>query len=243
MSNQAETEHPKIVSHEEWIAARKQLLTRDKEFTRLRDRLTQQRRELPWERVEKQYKFQGPGGELMLADLFYGRSQLIVHHFMCAPGSKEGCPICSFWADQYDGFVPHLAVRDVAFAAISRAPFADLEAFGKRMRWHFLWVSSFGTEFNYDHGVSFTKEQLSAGAARYNYGTQTVTTDELPGTSVFYKNAAGEIFHTYSSYARGLDDLFGFYHFIDLTPKGRNESELPFPMAWVRHRDRYSLHS
>jgi predicted dithiol-disulfide oxidoreductase (DUF899 family) len=236
-----EVQHSKVVSPAEWLTARKAHLAKEKEFTRLRDELSRQRRELPWEKVEKQYVFDGPGGKHPLADLFGKRSQLIVYHFMFGPGWKEGCPSCSYLADHFDGATIHLAHRDVAFAAISRAPIAEIEAFKKRMGWRFPWVSSFGSDFNYDYHVSFTPEEKARnnGKVQYNYELTEFGSEEGPGASVFYKDKSGDVFHTYSSYARGLDILVGTYNFLDLVPKGRDEGGLAFSMAWVRHRDRY----
>jgi len=236
-----EVQHAKVVSPAEWITARKAHLAKEKEFTRLRDELSRQRRELPWEKVEKQYVFDGPGGRKTLADLFGKRSQLIVYHFMFGPGWQEGCPSCSYLADHFDGATIHLAHRDVALAAISRAPIAEIEAFKKRMGWRFPWVSSFGSDFNYDYDVSFTPEEKAKndGKVQYNYELAEFPSEEGPGASVFYKDKAGDIFHTYSSYARGLDILVGTYNFLDLVPKGRDEEGLAFTMAWVRHHDRY----
>jgi predicted dithiol-disulfide oxidoreductase (DUF899 family) len=231
-------EHATVVPPAEWLAARKELLRKEKELTRLRDELSRQRRALPWEKVEKQYVFDGPRGKETLADLFGGRSQLIVYHFMFGPGWKEGCASCSYLADTFDGCAIHLAHRDVTFLAISRATLPEIEAFKKRMGWQFKWVSSFGNEFNRDYHVSFSKEEAQ-GKVDYNYELTEFPAEEAPGASVFYKNAAGEIFHTYSSYARGLDSLVGTYNWLDLAPKGRDEDGLAFTMAWVRHHDRY----
>jgi len=232
-------EPPRVVPPAEWLAARKELLKKEKEFTRLRDELSRKRRELPWEKVEKKYVFDGPQGKETLADLFGGRSQLIVYHFMFGPGWKEGCPSCSFISDHIDGSVVHLAARDVRLAVVSRAPLAELEAFKKRMGWQFHWVSSYGSDFNYDFQVSMTNEEREKGQAYYNYTMQQSSCEERPGTSVFYKDGAGNIFHTYSSYARGLDILVGAYNWLDLAPKGRDEEGLKHGMAWVRHHDRY----
>jgi predicted dithiol-disulfide oxidoreductase (DUF899 family) len=223
----------KIVSHDEWIAARKEYLAKEKEFSRVRDELSRQRRELPWEKVEKEYVFDGPKGKETLGDLFGGRSQLVVYHFMLGPGWKEGCPSCSFLADHFDGSTIHLANRDVTLVVVSRAPLAEIEAFKKRMGWRFKWVSSFGSDFNADYQVS------GKGKDYYNYALTEFPSEERPGTSVFYKDEAGHIFHTYSTYARGLDTLIGAYNFLDLVPKGRDEEGLPHGMAWVRHHDRY----
>jgi predicted dithiol-disulfide oxidoreductase (DUF899 family) len=228
----------KIVSQEAWLAARKAHLAREKEFTRLRDELSAERRALPWTRVEKTYAFEGPDGRQTLAELFDGRSQLIVYHFMLGPGWEQGCPSCSFVADHFDGALVHLAHRDVTLAAVSRAPLPEIEAFKERMGWRFPWFSSFGSDFNADFHVSFTKEQLAAGKVDYNYRL-VEGEDELPGLSVFYQDGDGAVFHTYSAYARGLDMLVGTYNWLDLAPKGRDEAALPWTMAWVRHHDRY----
>ncbi|MFZ0955690.1 MAG: thioredoxin family protein [Candidatus Sulfotelmatobacter sp.] len=230
-----------VVSPQQWIARRKELLRKEKEFTKLRDDLSRQRRELPWEKVEKQYVFDGPNGKQTLADLFAGRSQLIIYHFMFGPGWEQGCPSCSYLADHFGGSLVHLANRDVTLAVVSRAPIAQIEAFRQRMGWQFRWVSSFANDFNHDYRVSFTKEEMASGKLNYNYDAMAdFPAEEAPGASVFYKNDAGEIFHTYSTYARGLDILVGAYNFLDLAPKGRDEESLAFTMAWVRHHDRYA---
>jgi predicted dithiol-disulfide oxidoreductase (DUF899 family) len=239
-SSMMEPKQPRIVSQAEWLAARKEFLTKEKEFSRLRDELSRQRRELPWEKVEKPYVFDGPGGKETLAGLFDRRSQLIVYHFMLGPGWREGCQSCSFLADHFDGAAVHLANRDVTLAVVSRAPLAEIEAFKKRMGWRFKWVSSFGSDFNYDYHVSFTKDEMANGQVDYNYAMGQFPSEEAPGASVFYQDGAGGIFHTYSTYARGLDILLGAYNFLDLTQKGRDEEGLAFSMAWVRHHDRYS---
>ncbi len=231
---------PQVVPQDQWLAARKKLLKKEKEFTKLRDELSRERRELPWEKVEKPYTFQGPRGKETLAELFDGRGQLIVYHFMLGPGWKEGCPSCSFLADHFNPSVVHLAQRDVTLVAVSRAPLPEIEVFKKRMGWGFKWVSSSGSDFNFDYHVSFTKDQLAAGDTFYNFEMQNkFGGEERPGASVFYKDAGGEIFRTYSTYSRGLDILIGAYNFLDLTPKGRDEEGLPHGMAWVRHHDRY----
>ena len=236
----SKSEFPKVVSHTEWLAARTEFLKKEKEFTRLRDELSRQRRELPWKKVEKQYVFEGPKGKETLAQLFDGRSQLVVYHFMLGPGWAEGCKSCSFLADGFDGAVVHLAHRDTTFLVISGATLPEIDAFKKRMGWRFDWVSSFGSDFNFDYQVSVTKEAMAKGETYYNYAPSKMSVEERPGASVFYKNAAGEVFHTYSTYARGLDILIPTYNFLDLTPKGRDEEGLAFSMAWVRHHDRYS---
>jgi predicted dithiol-disulfide oxidoreductase (DUF899 family) len=240
-STKTELQQAKVVSHAEWLMARKEHLVKEKEFTRLRDELSRQRRELPYEKVEKNYVFEGPKGKETMADLFDGRSQLIVYHFMLGPGWKEGCQSCSFLGDHFDGATIHLANRDVTLVVVSRAPFAEIEAFKKRMGWKFKWVSSFGSDFNFDYHVSFTKEETAKGEVYYNYGMTKFPAEEAPGLSVFRKDAAtGGILHTYSSYGRGLDILLGTYNFLDMTPKGRDEEGLAFSMAWVRHHDRYT---
>ena len=232
------TDH-QVVTPEEWGEARKHLLAKEKEFTRLRDQLSQTRRDLPWVRVTKQYVFDGPGGKQTLGQLFNGHSQLVVYHFMFAPDWEDGCRGCSFWADNFNGIVPHLNQRDVTFVAISRAPLAKLQAFAKRLGWNFKWLSSAGNDFNYDYNVSFTPEALAGGSAIYNYAANKMNMTELPGISVFFKDADGNVFHTYSCYARGLDMLNTAYHYLDLVPKGRDEAGLPHAMAWVRLRDEY----
>jgi predicted dithiol-disulfide oxidoreductase (DUF899 family) len=228
----------KIVSQEEWLVARKAHLAKEKELTRLRDQLSTERRDLPWVKVEKRYVFDGPDGQETLADLFGGRSQLLVYHFMFGPDWEQGCPSCSYLADHIDGANLHLPQRDVTLLAVSRAPLTQLEAFKERMSWRFKWVSSYANDFNRDFHVSFTKEELANGKVDYNYG-MVEGYDELPGLSAFYKDENGAVFHTYSTYARGLDILIGAYNYLDLAPKGRDEAALPWTMAWVRHHDRY----
>ena len=230
----------KVVSSNEWLEARKQFLIQEKQFTRLRDQLSRQRRELPWVKVEKNYVFEGPGGKTTLAELFDGRSQLVVYHFMFAPDWEEGCPSCSFWADNFNGIGVHLNHRDVTLVAISRAPWEKLEAFKRRMGWRFNWVSSYGNDFNADYRVSFTKEELAKGNC-YNFDTRGHPSEEAPGVSVFYKDEDGNIYHTYSAYARGIDILNTAYNYLDLVPKGRDEDDLDFSMLWVRHHDRYDI--
>jgi predicted dithiol-disulfide oxidoreductase (DUF899 family) len=227
-----------VVSREEWLRARLAHLAAEKEFTRKRDELSRQRRELPWVRVEKSYVFEGPGGPQTLADLFADRSQLIIYHFMLGPDWVEGCKSCSFLADHFDAARIHLAHRDVTLAVVSRAPLERIQAFQDRMGWSFPWVSAFDSEFQTDYGVHFTKEEL-AGEVTYNYGKTRFGLEEAPGLSVFCRDEAGGIYHTYSTYARGLDALVGTYQFLDLVPKGRDEEGLAFTMAWVRHHDRY----
>jgi predicted dithiol-disulfide oxidoreductase (DUF899 family) len=228
----------KVVTDAEWLEARRALLLKEKEFTRLRDELSQSRRALPWERVAKTYQFEGPSGKETLAQLFGGRSQLIIYHFMLGPDWAEGCKSCSFWADNFNGIDIHLAHRDVTLLAVSRAPLAKIEAYKKRMGWNFKWVSSHGSDFNFDYHVSFTPEEIAAGKAFYNFEIRENTMSELPGVSVFCKDNE-ELFHSYSCYARGLDMLNGAYQLLDLVPKGRDEDGLPHTMSWVRRHDEY----
>ena len=240
MNTSAAIEPPhKIVTREEWVEARRLHLANEKALTRQRDELSRQRRELPWVKVDKQYVFDSAQGKQTLAELFDGRSQLIVYHFMFGPDWEQGCPSCSFLADHIDGSAVHLAQRDVTLLAVSRARVPQIEAFKQRMGWRFKWVSSYANDFNYDYHVSFTKEQVASGAKYYNYDVTPYPSEEAHGTSVFYKDAAGDIFHTYSAYARGCDILLGAYNWLDLAPKGRDEDGLGFTMAWVRHHDRY----
>ena len=213
-------ENRKVVSKDEWIEARKRLLTKEKEFTRLRDQLSQQRRDLPWEAVNREYVFEGPNGKQTLPDLFDGRSQLIVYHFMFGPGWEAGCPHCSFWADNFNDIIVHLNQRDVTMIAVSRAPYSQLAAYKKRMGWSFNWISSSETDFNFDYHVSFTPEEMAKNV-------------------VFYKDPTGRVFHTYSAYARGIDMLNTAYHYLDLAPKGRDEAGHDFTQFWVRRHDEY----
>jgi predicted dithiol-disulfide oxidoreductase (DUF899 family) len=233
-----EMQHP-VVSREEWIAARKALLVKEKQLTRQRDQLSAERRNLPRVKIDKPYLFDGPDGKVSLADLFDGRSQLVLQHFMFGPDWEEGCVGCSFGADHVDSARQHFEQRDLSFVAVSRAPLAKIEAFKRRMGWRFKWVSSLGSDFNYDFGVSFTKEQLANGKVVYNYEPEETQSEELSGVSTFYKDEAGDIFHTYSTYARGDEMLSCAYMYLDLAPKGRDEDGLPFPSAWWRHHDKY----
>lgn len=232
-------DNPKTVSREEWLVARKKLLTREKQLTRERDAVAAERRQLPWVKVEKNYVFDSPSGKKTLADLFDGKSQLIVYHLMFGPEWKEACPSCSFNMDHTDGALAHLAQRDVSFAAVSRAPWPKIEAFRNRLGWKFNWVSSYGSDFNYDYRVSFTPEQLAKGRVEYNFDLVEFSGTEAPGISVFYKDKAGNIFHTYSAYARGSESTMNAYNYLDLVPKGRDENGLRFTMSWLRHHDRY----
>ena len=227
-----------VVTETEWLVARKDLLTREKEFTRQRDALSAARRKMPMVKIDKEYVFNGPDGKETLADLFYRRSQLIVYHFMLGPGWGEGCKSCSYLADHFDGANWHLPHRDVRFLVVSRAPLAEIQAYQKRMGWRFKWLSSHGNDFNFDYHVSFTPEDEKKGKVYYNYETQEFMSDELPGLSVFYKDENGDVFHTYSTYARGLDILVGTYNFLDLVPKGRDENP-DLTMDWVRRHDEY----
>jgi len=224
-----------VVAHDDWVAARKELLAKEKEFTRARDELTRRRQALPWEAVEKEYVFEAPNGRQTLAELFDGRSQLLVYHFMFHPEDEAGCPICSFWADNFEPIVQHLKHRDVTMIAISRAPLSKIEAYKKRMGWSFPWVSSFGNDFNHDYGVLFTPEEQDE--VLYNYGTLAPGNPDREGTSVFAKDESGQVFHTYSAYARGIDLVNTAYNYLDRVPKGRDEDGRgPF---WVRRHDEY----
>jgi predicted dithiol-disulfide oxidoreductase (DUF899 family) len=225
-----------VVSREQWLAERRKLLAREKDLTHLRDQIASERRALPWLRVEKNYVFDTSEGTRTLAELFAGRRQLMVQHFMFGPGWEQGCKSCSFMADHADGMNVHLAHRDVTFVAVSRAPLSEIEGFRRRMGWRFEWVSSFGSDFNHDFHVSFTPEEAK-GQVYYNYAMQPFECEELPGISVFCKDDAGEVFHTYSAYRRGVEAMMGTYSLLDLTPRGRDERD--GPMAWVRHHDRY----
>ncbi len=228
-----------VVSAQEWVSARKALLAREKEFTRRRDELARQRRELPWEAVTKEYFFEGADGTRSLPQLFDGRSQLIVYHFMFPPEWDEGCPHCSFWADNFNGTMEHLHARDVTMVAVSRAPFPKLAGYAKRMGWSFPWFSSSGTDFNYDFHVAFRPEELAGGTAVYNYGSTEPGFEDREGVSVFSAGDGGQVFHTYSAYARGIDMLNGAYHYLDLVPKGRDEAGHDNPQFWVRRHDEY----
>lgn len=229
-----------IVSRDRWLEARKVLLAEEKEMTRLRDRIAEKRRALPWVQLKKVYVFDTPNGHKSLSDLFEDRSQLIVKHFMLAPGQADPCVGCSFEVDHIDGVLAHIEHHDVSYVAVARAPLAEIEAVKKRMDWRFRWVSSFGSDFNYDFGVSFTPEQVAAGTAFYNYRETDVPLEDLSGLSVFYKDERGAIYHTYSAFGRGGEEVLGAYMYLDLTPKGRNENGPNFDLTdWVRHRDRY----
>ncbi len=228
-----------IVNQEQWLAQRLDLLAREKDLMRLQDKLASDRRALPWVRVDKQYVFDTPQGKRSLADLFEGRRQLIVQHFMFAPGEERGCAHCSYMADHTDGALPHLAARDVSMVAVSRAPLASLERMRKQMGWQFKWVSSGESDFNYDFHVSFAAEDVAGGEVYYNYSGQAFPFEDAPGVSVFYKDDAGTIYHTYSTFGRGVEMMMHTYRFLDITPLGRNEDGLPYTMAWVKYHDRY----
>jgi predicted dithiol-disulfide oxidoreductase (DUF899 family) len=228
---------PKIVSQDEWLGASKALLAREKAFSKERDALSAARRDLPMVKVTKPYSFEATSGRQTLGEAFQGRRQLIVYHFMFDPSWEEGCKSCSLLADHFDGMLPHLAARDTMFVAIARAPLPKLVAFQKRMGWTFPWLSSAETDFNYDYGVSFRADDTSAKAA-YNFGTTEHRGSEAPGLSTFLREG-DDVFHTYSTYARGLDALIGAYNYLDLTPLGRQEADLPYGMAWVKHHDKY----
>ena len=229
LSKEGVENHP-VVSEEEWVAARQDLLKKEKELTRAMDAVSRQRRELPWVRVTKDYVFEGPNGKVTLAELFGNNDQLIVYHFMYAPGWEEGCVGCSFLSDHIDGANLHLKHRDVSLVVVSRAPYEEFQAYKKRMGWKFNWVSSAGSDFNYDYHASYTRQELDSGEVFHNFTWQKLKSEDQPGTSVFYKNEKGEIFHTYSSYERGGDILLGAHNYLDLTPKGRGED-----FWWKRH--------
>jgi predicted dithiol-disulfide oxidoreductase (DUF899 family) len=231
-------ENRRVVSQKQWLAARKKLLVKEKKFSKLRDEMNRQRRKLPWVKIGKEYVFDGPSGRATLADLFCGRSQLIIYHFMFGPGWEEGCAHCSFWADHFDSVNFHIGQRDTTFAVVSRAPWNEIEPFKQRMSWRFKWLSSFGTDFNFDFNVSFTPEQRKIGTAIYNYAPLDMDIDEREGVSAFYRDQHGDIYHTYSSYARGIDLMNTTYNFLDLTAKGRDENP-EHSQDWVRYRDEY----
>jgi predicted dithiol-disulfide oxidoreductase (DUF899 family) len=233
------TLHHPVATRERFVEHSLALLAREKALTRLQDEVARERRALPWVRIDKPYVFDTVEGPRGLAELFRGRSQLLVQHFMFAPGWEGGCKSCSFMADHTDGTLAHLARRDVSFVAISRAPLADIQRFRQRMGWRFDWVSSFGTDFNHDFGVSFTAEELARGEVDYNYTRQPFPLEEAPGISAFCRDEAGQVFHTYSTYGRGVELMMGTYRLLDIAPKGRDEEALSYSMEWVRHHDRY----
>lgn len=231
-------DHP-VVSRDRWIAERKVLLEREKELTRLRDRIAGERRALPWVRLSDDYLFDTVDGPRHLSELFQGRRQLLVQHFMLGPGWEQGCKSCSFMADHLDGTAVHLAQRDITLLAVSRAPLAEIQRFRQRMGWQFAWASAHGNSFNRDFHVSFTPEERARGEVYYNYHLTAFPQDEAPGISIFFRNDAGEVFHTYSTFGRGVEVMMGTYSLIDLTPKGRDEAQQAYTMEWVRHHDRY----
>jgi predicted dithiol-disulfide oxidoreductase (DUF899 family) len=233
------TANHRVVTRGEWLAERKALLKHEKELTRLRDQIASERRTLPWVQIDKRYVFDTTKGSRTLADLFDGRRQLLVQHFMLAPGWDQGCPSCSFMADHSDGMAVHLAHRDVTLLAVSRAPLAEIERFRQRMGWQFPWVSAYHSDFNHDFGVSFTPEEVAKGNIQYNFGPWPFAHEEWPGISVFFKDDANQVFHTYSTYGRGVEVMMGTYNMLDLTPKGRDEREVDYKMEWVRYHDRY----
>lgn len=230
---------PKIVSRQDWIESRTKLLQREKESLRLLDQISAERRQLPWVEIDKDYHFESPIGQLSLADLFAEHRQLVIYHFMFGPDWQEGCPSCSFVSDHFDGMLPHLAARDVAFVAVSRAPLPKIEGFKKRMGWKFKWVSSYDTDFNKDFHVSFSPDQMAKGKVDYNYALTEFPSAEAPGMSIFFKDDCDRIYHTYSTYSRGLEQIMSTYKILDMLPFGRNEEGLSFPMAWVRYHDSY----
>ena len=238
-TNPTDTQDHRVVSRGDWLAERTALLAHEKELTRLRDQIAQERRALPWVRIDKNYVFDTPEGKRPLADLFEGRRQLLVQHFMLGPGWQQGCPSCSYMADHNDGMDVHLAHRDVTLIAVSRAPLAEIERFRQRMGWKFRWVSSHDSDFNFDFGVSFKPEEVAKGEINYNFARRSFAREELPGVSVFFKNDASEVFHTYSTYGRGVEVMMGTYNMLDLVPKGRDERDVGHKMEWVRHHDRY----
>jgi predicted dithiol-disulfide oxidoreductase (DUF899 family) len=230
---------PRIVTADEWLAARQQLLAQEKAFTKQRDALTKARQALPWVKVEKKYLFEGPRGPVSLSDLFDGRSQLIVYHFMFHPSWDVGCASCSFFADSFNGVICHLNARDVSMVAISKATIDQIEAYRKRLGWSFAWVSSHANEFNRDYHVSFSDQEVEAGKGYYNYGMNSIGREEMPGMSVFFRDDSGGVFHTYSSYARGLEIYSTAYHYLDTVPKGRDEDDMPWNQAWIKRNDEY----
>jgi predicted dithiol-disulfide oxidoreductase (DUF899 family) len=232
-------DQPRIVSRDEWLAVRRDLLIKEKALTRAQDALSAERRRLPMVKVDTPYLFETPTGRRTLAELFDGRSQLMIYHFMMGPDWVEGCPSCSLLADHIDGAVVHLAHRDVTLVCVSRAPLANIEAFKRRMGWRFSWASSLESDFNHHYAVSFTDREIESGRALYNFATSPFPLDEAPGLSVFLKSSTDDVFHTYSTYARGGEVLIGTYHYLDLAPKGRDEDGLAFTMSWVRHHDKY----
>ncbi len=237
--DEAKSLNHSVVSNERWLSARQALLVREKELMRMQDQLARDRRSLPWQRVENSYVFDASEGRRTLSELFEGRSQLLVQHFMLGPDWEQGCPSCSFMADHTDGMTLHLAHRDVTMVAVSRAPLSQIERFRERMGWKFKWLSSNGSDFNYDFGVSFRPDALARGEVDYNFHMTSFPGAEAPGISAFYKDDSGQVFRTYSTYGRGVEVMMGTYHMLDLMPLGRAERDVPYKMEWVRHHDRY----
>ena len=231
---------PQITNRSQWLAARKALLAEEKAFLRKRDELSAKRRTLPWVKIDEEYQFDSPNGRINLSDLFGDKSQLTIYHFMLGEDWEQGCPSCSFWADGFDGTTAHMAHRDAAFTCVSNAPLAKIDAYKKRMGWAFDWVSCHGSNFNHDYHASFTAEEMAAGKMQYNYRETSFPADEAPAISIFAKDEEGNVYHTYSCYSRGLDNMNVTYQYLDLLPKGRDEAELPHPMAWVKRHDQYS---
>jgi predicted dithiol-disulfide oxidoreductase (DUF899 family) len=239
MSSTSSPSRPKTTTPVRWLTARRALLRDEKALTRLQDKVAARRRRLPWVKIGKDYALTSPKGRVNLADLFASRSQLIVQHFMLGPGWGEGCKSCSFMMDHFVPTVTHLAARDVSFAAISHAPIAEIQRFKQRMGWDVNWVSAHGTDFNQDFHVSFTEDEIARGKVFYNYAPREVPVEELPGISVFARDAAGTVYHTYSTYGRGVELIMATYDLLDIVPKGRDEAKLDYGMEWVRHHDRY----
>jgi predicted dithiol-disulfide oxidoreductase (DUF899 family) len=237
--NNVMSQNHNIVSREQYTEARLKLLAAERELTKRREAVATQRRALPWLKVEKSYRFESVEGSIGLADLFQGRSQLLIYHLMYAPNWEAACKSCTFWADSFDRMVPHLKARDVSFAAVSRAPLPKLQAYARRLGWTFPWVSAAASDFNYDFAVSFTPEQVERKTGSYNYGVTPAEETDLPGYSVLARDEAGAIFHTYSTFARGIDALNPVYQALDLVPKGRDEAGLQHTMSWVKRRDEY----
>ena len=230
---------PPVVSREDWLKARIELLSEEKEFTRARDALSAKRQELPWVEVHEDYTFEGRDGAIKLSAHKKKKNQLIIYHFMFGEDWSEGCSSCSFWADNFNNITPHLAARDAAFAVVSHAPYEKLAAYQKRMGWGFNWLSANNNSFNQDFHVTFSKEEFENGTAIYNFTKSTFPSTEAPGVSIFARNGTGKIYHTYSTYGRGIDMLNGTYHYLDLLPKGRDEEGLDYSQAWIRRHDEY----
>ena len=231
--------HPQVASKDEWLRARQELIEQEKALLKMRDAVSAQRRALPWVKVDKDYRFHTAAGPTSLAQLFGDKPQLIVQHFMYGEDWAEGCPSCSFWADGFDGATIHLENRDAAFVAVSNTPLENIDAYKSRMGWSFDWVSSHGSDFNHDYQATFTPQQMEAGSVYYNFRDTTFPVSEAPGISIFALGEDGAVYHTYSCYSRGLDNMNVAYQYLDLLPKGRDEDALPHPMAWVKRHDQY----